>query len=92
MNILHLNQDFYNELAQELVTLIYDEENSEGVVELKILIAKGKYADIIFAFSAADFSIEKGLESICYLIIALDGQKRCATDFEPQKLSPLIDF
>lgn len=91
MNMIHLDSDFYNELAQELITAIYDKQNFEGVIELKVLIARNRYADIIFAFNAQDFTLEHGIEEINYLIIALEGTVRCSSDFDSNKLLPLLE-
>lgn len=89
--MIHLDSDFYNELAQELITAIYDKELLEGVIELKVLIAKNRYADIIFAFNSEGFTIAHGIEEINYLIIALEGTIRCSTDFDSNKLSTILD-
>ncbi len=85
--MIHLNGDFYNELAQELVTLIYDKEKNDGVIEIKV-----NNVDVIFAFNAANYTIERGLESINYLIIALDGDVRCSTDFSEDMLNDIIEL
>ncbi len=55
------------------------------------VIARNRYADIIFAFNAQDFTLEHGIEEINYLIIALEGTVRCSSDFDSNKLLPLLE-
>ncbi len=89
--MIHLNQDFYNDLAQELITLIYDNDSVEGVIELSIKHAEGKAVDIVFAFNAINFSLDRGLESINYLILAFQDNARISTDFDSTILSAIIE-
>lgn len=72
-----LNPDFYDDLAQELITQIIDNESDEGVVE----IAVGPNTHVIFAFSEVDYTLERGLNSLSYLVLGFQGGRREATDF-----------
>ncbi len=89
--MIHLNQDFYNDLAQELITLIYDNESVEGVIEMRVMCSMGCEAEVIFAFNATNFSIDRGLESINYLVLGFQGGRRASTDFNSTILSSIID-
>lgn len=90
--MIHLNIDFYNELAQELATAIYDNFQTEGVIELKAKLGKGKSADIIFAFNCPDYTIDHGIDNINYIIIALEGTLRHSTDFDQNRLSTMLNL
>ncbi len=90
--MIHLDDDYYNDLAQELITLIYDKGEVEGVVELRVRDQRGRAAEVIFGFNASYFTLERGLESMNYILIALVDSRRCSTDFEPSRLATILDF
>lgn len=90
--MVHLTDDFYNDLAQLLISELYDYNKDEGVVELTLNIKRGGVLEVLFAYSVADRTLSRGLSSINYLIIALDGGVRCSIDFDPERLNYLIDI
>ncbi len=90
--MIHLNNDFYNDLAQELYTQLYDKNAYDGVIELPYTQCNGNQIDVIFAFNANDFTIDSGLKSLHYLIIALKGVQRHSTDFDPEILNHIMGF
>lgn len=90
--VVHLTDDFYNDLAQLLVSELYDYNQDEGVVELTLTIKCGRKLEILFAYSVADQTLSRGLSSLNYLVIALDGAERCSVDFDPDRLNYLIDI
>lgn len=89
--MVHLPKDYYSDLAQQIVTELYDNSQNDGVIEMQVKCSGNRIVDTLFAFSVTDFSLSGGLESMNYLIIAFQGGVRCSTDFEPSKLSVLID-
>lgn len=90
--MLHLNNEFYADLAQELITQICDNGCSDGVVEIKITPkCEALPAEIIFAFNNADYTLQNGLSSLNYLLLAFNGSVRCSTDFDVAKLEAQLD-
>ncbi len=90
--MIHLNNDFYHDLAQELYTQLYDKNSYEGVIELLHTPDNGKTVDVFFAFNANDFTIDSGLNSLHFLIIALQGTKRHSTDFDSELLNQIMEL
>lgn len=87
----HLNQDFYSDLAQELITQICDKNCSDGVVELKTICPKTEQlTEILFAFNNADYTLQNGLNSLNYLILAFSGGVRCSVDFNADILEQML--
>lgn len=81
-----LNPDFYDALAQELITQIVDQGSDEGVVEMPV----GPNAHLIFAFSAVDYTLAYGIRSMNYLILGFKDGRRDSTDFCPDRLDEKI--
>ncbi len=88
----HLTDDFYNDLAQMLITDLYDYNRDDGVVELNVEIGRGRTLEVLFAYSVTDLTLSYGLGSLNYLIIAFEHGVRCSVDFDSTRLDYLIDI
>lgn len=89
--MIHLNPDFYDDLAQELITAITDECKNEGVIELQIQTTQNSPAEVLFAFNSVDYTLAYGLRSMNYLMLAFEGGVRVSTDFDADRLSAIIE-
>lgn len=90
--MIHLNKEFYANLAQELTTQICDNGYNDGVIELAIPHpVNSSKVEIVFAFNSADYTLQHGISSLSYLLLAFNGGVRCSTDFEVEKLESEID-
>lgn len=89
--MIHLNPDFYDDLAQEIITEITDRGKSDGVIEMTIE-SKGKTTtEVLFAYNSVDYTLAYGLRSINYLLLAFEGGVRVSTDFDADRLSAIIE-
>lgn len=89
--MIQLNQDFYNDLAQELITQVCDKNCADGVVELKVTSPNcEQITEILFAFNNADYTLQNGLSSLNYLILAFSGGVRCSVDFNAEILEQML--
>ena len=84
--MITLNSDFYDSLAQELITQIADRGFDEGVVEVPI----GTNAHVVFAFSNVDYTLECGISSMSYLVLGFKDGRRDSTDFCAERLDEKV--
>ncbi len=80
-----LNENYYAKLAQELTSELYGKEITEGVIELDVRVAKNSYAEVIFAYCVPNHSLDRGIEDICFMVIAILDGKRHSTDFDEHR-------
>lgn len=86
-----LNPEFYDDLAQELITAIYDKELDEGVIELKANTTDCRQIETLFAFNSVDVTLANGIKSMNYLMLAFENGVRISTNFDGDRLSRIID-
>ncbi|MEF9949601.1 MAG: hypothetical protein RR980_03820 [Mucinivorans sp.] len=84
--MINLNSDFYDTLAQELITQIVDNEQDEGVVEIDI----DGFSQALFLFYNVDYTLSQGIGSMGYLMLAFERGIRVSTDFCPERLDEKI--
>lgn len=84
--MINLDLDFYDTLAQELITIIIDQEKDDGMVEIDL----GDDCQAIFAFNNVDYTLSRGIDSMSYILIAFRNGHRSSTDFCPEKLNEKI--
>lgn len=84
--MISLPTEFYDLLAQELVTQIMDKGSDEGVVEMPV----GENTHVIFAFSAVDYTLDTGIKSMSYFVLGFKNGRRDSTDFCSEKLDEKI--
>lgn len=89
--MIHLNSDFYDDLAQEIITAVCDQGKAEGVIELQIETKNKTKTEVLFAFNSVDYTLANGLRSMNYLMLAFEGGVRVSTDFDADRLSSIIE-
>ncbi|MFI3298295.1 MAG: hypothetical protein R3Y49_00690 [Rikenellaceae bacterium] len=92
MKIYHLDKDFYNELAQELITELWDNNRTEGVIEIVVKTHNSQSINVLFAYNANDYTLGGGLASLTFLLLAFDENGRCSTDFQDEKIAQIINI
>lgn len=84
--MITLDPDFYDTLAQELITMIVDDGQDDGAIEIEA----GAGAEAIFCFYNVDYTLSRGINSMGYFLLAFKNGKRDSTDFCPEKLDEKI--